>query len=293
MQLPPLGTGVDAEQLARRLTRLTGHLYEGEQLLAVVGTRLLHPPMTHVAVSSVRLLGLDALTQLGPQRSVRHDGADVALVGRRAARLRATWRATGAVLSFGAVDPVDVPLLRDTLDLLGRGTVPAVGLPSTAPGHWSRTELLRAGRQRCWPGTSYVGGRPSDMTVRTILRHCRPGEYPWLVLESRGALVAWSDRLAIVKPGLARDAAAEHSYGPATVIDYGAVTDLEYLAEAGSGVLVVHSPRFAPYGIGGVRSDDPFRAPNAMVLDRAPYLAAQQHLDRLNALVSTARRHAG
>ncbi|GAA4218756.1 hypothetical protein GCM10022220_53980 [Actinocatenispora rupis] len=280
MDLPRLGADVDPGWASRLVDRLSGGLYPGERVLAMVGARRLRPMILFVAVTTGRILALDANPQVGPQIAVTLAGTRVELSRRRPGsnRLRATPPGASAV-DLGTVGDPDARLLREVLP--GPDVPP---LPPGAPAVWRRSVALRAGRRRRWPGTTFVGGRLDDMTVRAILCQCRPGEYPWLVLGSTAVLVAFADRLAIVKPELAGDHPALGS-----VVDYTDVTDLEYLSDGRAGALVVHSTRFAPYDVDRARADGvrgPRQVPNALPLDRDTYLAAQEPLARLHTLVT-------
>lgn len=284
MDLPRLGADVDPGWAARLVDRMSMGLYPGERVLALVGARRLRPMILFVAVTTLRILALDSNPQVGPQIAVTLAGTRVQLSRRRPGsnRLRAERLGSPAV-DLGTVGDPDARLLRDALP---GPDVPA--LPADAPAVWRRAVALRAGRRRRWPGTTFVGGRLDDMTVRAILCRCHPGEYPWLVLGSSAVLAAWSDRLAIVKPELA----GEHPALGAE-LGYPDVTDLEYLSDGRDGALVVHSPTLAPYDVDRARADGvrgPRRVPNALPLDRDTYLTAQEPLARLHAMVAAARR---
>ncbi|HEY3505880.1 MAG TPA: hypothetical protein VGN37_24220 [Actinocatenispora sp.] len=283
MDLPRLGADVDAGWAARLVDRLAGRLYPGERVLALVGARRLRPMILFVAVTSARILALDSTPQVGPQIAVPLAGTRVSLSRRRPGSNRLRAEPPGAPpVDLGTVGDPDARLLRETLP---GPDVPAL---ADAPPVWRRSVALRAGRRRRWPGTTFVGGRLDDMTVRAILCRCRPGEYPWLVLGSSAVLAAWADRLAIVKPELA----GEHPALGAE-LGYADVTDLEYLSDGRDGALVVHSPTLAPYDVDRARADGargPRRVPNALPLDRDTYLAAQEPLARLHTLVIAARR---
>lgn len=282
MRVPPLGAGVDEGSACHLLERLK--LYPGEDVLAVAHASVRRPIAVHVAVTTMRLLALDAAAQLGPRKAVRLDRtAEVAWEARRAgaAKLSATTR-HGRTVEFGTLRTADVPLIGAVLDRV-RAVSPAAP-PSGAPEVFSRDDEIRAGRRREWCGVAFLGGRPNDVVVRHILSHGRPGERPWLVLVGAGGtLVAWSDRLTVVRTGTA-EPAGRSSGGPVCALDFAEISDLEYHADGS--VLVVHSPRLGRYV---VDTDGRHASPNVVPVERSVYLAAQPHLAVLHRLVTSSR----
>lgn len=99
--------------------------------------------------------------------------------------------------------------------------------------------------RRKFPEATYVGTvRVSNAAARAIARISNPDEEPWLIIGTgigaEGFLVAFEDRLAIIKTGLLTSSVAGAFGGErTTVIDFTDITGIEYNSGIFHGVLEV------------------------------------------------------
>lgn len=98
-----------------------------------------------------------------------------------------------------------------------------------------------------WPGL-YMLGAPSRPTYRAMKKLCREDEAPWLLISPgglSGALVAFDDRLVIIKKGFFTAwFAGSMGLGRITVFNYTEITGFELNGGLLNGVLEVLTPSY-------------------------------------------------
>lgn len=157
-----------------------------------------------------------------------------------------------------------------------------------------------SGRQK-YPEATYVGTvRLTNAAARAIERVSNPDETPWLIVGGglgEGCLVAFDDRLAIIKTGAITGLMAGAMGGErTTVIHFTDITGIEYNSGIMTGVLEVLTASYEGTknkdfwrGTGAGRnadSNDPFVLSNTLPLVKSDYKqgakAIQQLRDRIN-----------
>ena len=160
-----------------------------------------------------------------------------------------------------------------------------------------------AARDLSWPQTK-VKGKISRKASEAILRQCGPDEHPWLILTSSGgagSLVAWDDRLAIVKTGAMTSFMAGSLGGErSATFHYSDITGIEYNSGFVNGVLEVLTASYSGSanrdfwrGSASSRnadSNDPWTLSNCLPLAKPEYNQALSEINELKARISTSKQ---
>ncbi len=152
-------------------------------------------------------------------------------------------------------------------------------------------------------GLTVIGCKPNDKTFQAIESHSAPGETPWLILASigAGALVAFEDRLMIVKTGAWTSLmAGSLGGGRITTIPFEQITGIEYNGNIVNGVLEVLTPSYqgsankdfwrGTFKSRNADSNDPFTLSNTLPLAKSDYEKAAPYLTELRTKCAAARK---
>lgn len=160
-----------------------------------------------------------------------------------------------------------------------------------------------AARDSSWPNTR-LKGKLSRKASEAMRRQCYGGEEPWLILTSSGGagtLVAFDDRLAIIKTGgltslMAGSLGGERS----ATFHFTDITGIEYNSGFVNGVLEVLTPSYLgttnkDYWRGtnksrNADSNDPWTLSNCLPLGKFEYNSYLAEIAELKSRVSKAKR---
>ncbi len=156
-----------------------------------------------------------------------------------------------------------------------------------------------------WPNTKVIG-RLSKKASAAIERQCHTDEQPWLILTSgggAGSLVAFDDRLAIMKTGGMTGLMAGSLGGErAATFHYADITGVEYNSGILTGVLQILTPSYQgtannDFWRGSTKSrnadaGDPWTLSNTLPLIKFEHRAAAAELRELRERISEAKRGA-
>lgn len=156
-----------------------------------------------------------------------------------------------------------------------------------------------------WPNTKVIGSL-SKKASSAIGRQCHSDEAPWLILTSAGgagSLVAFDDRLAIVKTGGMTGLMAGSLGGERTAtFHYVDITGIEYNSGIVTGVLQVLTPSYQgtsnnDFWRGTTKSrnadaGDPWTLSNTLPLLKSEHRAAEAELRDLRERIAVAKRPA-
>lgn len=153
-----------------------------------------------------------------------------------------------------------------------------------------------------WPNARYEGTFPNKKTIVAIEQHCGDGEAPWLILGSAGAgaLVAWSDRIMIIKTGAFTGfMAGTLGGGRATTFFFPDITGLEFNGQMMSGVLEILTASYQgtankDYWKGTMASrnadaNDPYTLSNTLPLPKQQYNASAGSLNKLRSMIAASK----
>jgi len=150
----------------------------------------------------------------------------------------------------------------------------------------------------------HCGGDLRSAALRAIREVSQPGETPWLVLNPSGAtgvLVAFEDRLAIIKTGALTGFLAGATFGGRqAVIYFHDINGIEYNAGLMTGVLEVLTASYQgtankDFWQGTLSSrnadaNDPFTLSNTLPLSKSEYRQCQEHITELRRRIAESKR---
>lgn len=213
---------------------------------------------------------------------------------------------SGEMLKLGTMMPKDFTVLQLAFERTSGLTAPAAALTRYEEIRAAAAEADRISKLTIterWPDIAYVGV-PTTAVYKAMQQLCRADEEPWLVISPggvSGALVAFDDRLVIVKKGVFTAwMAGSMGFGRVTTFYYSDITNIEYNAGLLNGVLEVLTPSYQgtankDYWRGTTKSrnansNDPFTLSNTLPMDRVTYSTAQPAIHQLHQRVSAAKR---
>ena len=311
-----LGSGIKPAKGAKLEAKFLPLFGAHEELLLLIKSSNFR--FDHVAVTTERVIGCTGQTtylatfpvelSLSAPLSIRIDFA------KRSAELKGA----GKAMKLKMLHPDDLPLLRETLRTLQAGGAPVEVDDNQGEAGSKmvrrREELRRriderhglADRHSDWPKTAVVGGHLSLKATDAIREQCHDAD-PWLILVSSagaGLLVAWDDRMSIIKTGALTSFMAGSLGGQRTAtFHFRDITGLEYNSGIVSGVLEVLTPSYGgtsnkDYWRGSsssrnANSDDPWTLSNTLPLDKSEYRAAHAQFLELRRRVSEAKAGGG
>ncbi|WP_417219586.1 SHOCT domain-containing protein [Arthrobacter sp.] len=189
----------------------------------------------------------------------------------------------------------------------GRSTRPAPDLLDTATAataeETAMANRVAAAESSSWP-RSTVRGPLSKKASLAIQRQCHGDEYPWLILTSSagaGSLVAFDDRMAIIKTGawasfMAGSLGGERS----ATFNFTDITGIEYNSGFINGVLEVLTPSYSgsanrDFWRGSTQSrnadsNDPWTLSNCLPLDKSEYTDYLKDINELKARISKSKQ---
>lgn len=154
-----------------------------------------------------------------------------------------------------------------------------------------------------WSDSTVTVGKLSKKARAAIHSQCHDNESPWLILTSSGGagtLVAFEDRLAIIKTGALTSFMAGSLGGErAAVFYFTDVTGIEYNSGFISGVLEVLTPSYSgsankDFWRGSNKSrnadsNDPWTLSNCLPLSKIEYNASLAHIKALRERIARAK----
>lgn len=180
-------------------------------------------------------------------------------------------------------------------------TEPPLSPPSGPPAAvaTSSTSTVPAGQQHC-------GGSLSGAAGRAIAEVSHSGEIPWLILNPAGAtgvLVAFEDRLAIIKTGAFTGFMAGSMFGGRQAVLYFVdINGIEFNAGMVNGVLEILTASYqgsankdfwqGTLSSRNADSNDPFTLSNTLPMLKSEYREWQKQISELRSRIAAAKRPA-
>jgi len=292
------------------------HLTPGEQMRFVGTCTMLRPLASHIVLTDSRFLGLQDQTlafSAAADDIVRLDF--VAAHGTVTLALRSGGSITIAGIPIDDMALIEQHLIRlqsrgpkrDTSEPPPRAplaptplrsAVPTiVAPPSTPPPPTGAPVPIRPAPRIC--GKSLRG--PAQRIVDDL---SEPGETPWLILNpagATGALVAFDDRLAIIKAGAVTGLLAGAAFGNRqAVIYFRDITGIEFNAGMLTGVLEVLTASYQGTAnkdfwkgtLSGRNSDsnDPFTLSNTLPMAKSEFQECKEHVAELRRRISESKQ---
>jgi hypothetical protein len=187
-----------------------------------------------------------------------------------------------------------------TIELIA-STEPPLGPPSGDPFPVGAitTSTVPAGQRHC-------GGALSGAAQRAIGEISHGGEAPWLILNPAGAtgvLVAFEDRLAIIKTGVFTGFMAGSTFGGRQAVIYFVdINGIEFNAGMVNGVLEVLTASYqgsankdfwqGTLSSRNANANDPFTLSNTLPMLKSEYREWQEHINELRRRIAAAKRPA-
>jgi hypothetical protein len=154
-----------------------------------------------------------------------------------------------------------------------------------------------------WSNTTVIGNTTRKAS-EAVLRQCHGAEKPWLILNAAGfsgTLIAFDDRLVIIKTGAMTSLLAGSLGGERSAVFYfSEITGIEYNSGFLNGVLEVLTASYSGTankdfwrGAGSSRNrddNDPFKLSNTLPLGKSEYQAALPQIQELRARVGRAKQ---
>ena len=220
-----------------------------------------------------------------------------------AAAKRATEGAPFTLIE--AADPVRAQDAKQRLEGAGASVdlVASTG-PASAPAAASGGVAPRVVSSD--PSARHCGGSLSKAAARAVTELAHGDERPWLILNpagATGALVAFEDRLAIIKTGALTGFMAGSTFGGRqTVMYFQDITGIEFNAGLLNGVLEILTASYQgtdnkDFWQGTLRSrnanaNDPFTLSNTLPMTKSEYRDWQEHVNELRRRISVSKRPA-
>ncbi|WP_240977174.1 SHOCT domain-containing protein [Knoellia koreensis] len=290
------------EKGEKRLETARKALLPGEDVWFLGACNNLRPMANEIAVTPLRVLALS-----GPdiKFQARHDEVASVCTNGKKETLEVTCN-DGRSMLFKMVPRADHAALEHYISY-GRATPPPQTLlDEFAAARSAEAEGLArvsAAAEGNWPHTR-VKGKLSRKASEAILRQCHGAEQPWLILTSSGGagtLVAFDDRLAIIKTGGMTSLMAGSLGGErAATFHFVDITGIEYNSGFVTGVLEVLTPSYS----GGANKDfwrgsnrsrnadsnDPWTLSNCLPLPKSEYNAAIADVQELKARIGRVKQ---
>jgi hypothetical protein len=166
-------------------------------------------------------------------------------------------------------------------------------------------DTIAARNAEFWSEAKSFGDTPTPALMTAAHDHALPGEKPWLVVTTTaaGALVAYKDRLMIIKVGLMTSfMTGTLGGGRITTFPFSEITGIEYNGQMMSGVLEILTASYQGTankdfwrGTASSRNadaNDPYTLSNTLPLNRVTYKAALPELNLLRDLIIKSKSHA-
>lgn len=154
-----------------------------------------------------------------------------------------------------------------------------------------------------WPEAKIPCDQPNRATVDVISRNCAPSETPWLIvsISGNGSLVAFEDRLLIIKTGLVQGINSGAMGGErSATIYYTDITGIEFNSGMALGVLEILTPSYQGTankdywrGItagGNANSGNPRAISNTLPMGKFHHRQIARELQELRSRISAAKR---
>jgi hypothetical protein len=287
------------EKAAKKLAIAKASLLQGEDVWYLGVCNNLKPLVSEIAVTPLRVVGL-------LEREIKFEARYSEIQSLATSEQKGTIeivRQDGRSMTFKQVPKEDVgaiehyarhgqntpasPALLEALDNADAAVAVAAGRVESA-------------RNIDWPNT-IVRGKPSRKASEAILRQCQEDQHPWLILTAAGGagtLVAFEDRMAIIKTGALTSFMAGTLGGErSATFHYIDITGIEYNSGFLNGVLEVLTPSYQgsanrDFWQGSSQSrnadsNDPWTLSNTLPLTKIEY---NDYLTEINELKARIRR---
>ena len=290
------------EKAQKKLEAAQAALLPGEAVWFLGFCNNLRPLASEIALTSLRVV---ALQEREVKFEARYSEIESLVTDANKGTVEVTRR-DGDSMLFKMVPKDDLGAVSHYYDY-GRQAAPPADLVAAADdaAEAARAEAERQAEAKAnpWPRTKVTGrlSRKADLAIR---RQCHGDEQPWLILTSSGGagtLVAFDDRLAIIKTGAMTSLMAGSLGGErSATFHFSDVTGIEYNSGFLNGVLEVLTPSYngsanRDYWRGSNRSrnadsNDPWTLSNCLPLSKVEYNAALQDVNELKARISRAKQ---
>jgi Short C-terminal domain len=290
------------EKASKKLARVQAALLPGEDVWFLGVCNNMKPFANEVALTALRVLALQ-------DGEIKFEARYPDIVSFRRDEKQGTIdvvRRDGGSMVIKMVPKEDLGAIAHYCHY-GLSTPPPSTLLETAEAATaadaSALARVTAAKESSWPNST-VKGRLSRKASEAILRQCHGDEQPWLILTSSGGagtLVAFDDRLAIIKTGgmtsfMAGSLGGERS----ATFHFSDITGIEFNSGFMNGVLEILTASYSgtankDFWRGSNKSrnadsNDPWTLSNCMPLLKAEYNSYLVEINDLKSRVSRAKQ---
>ena len=200
-----LGAKISTRKAGKLLAQAAPALLPGERVTFVCQCSSARPSCRFLLVTSHRVIGWSS----EPTIEFRYVDPVTVEVDRTVDRDEVTIAGATASHRFTVVAAADREFLAEAVRAAqhalganpGPGVQAAFAAAEPTPEQTAAAQVERA-RAGLWPDTMVVGGGLSRTASQAVLRLCRPGEDPWLILvggNQAGLMIAWEDRISLAR----------------------------------------------------------------------------------------------
>lgn len=290
------------EKGSKKLAAAQAALLPGEEVWFLGVCNNLKPFASEIALTELRLVALQ-------DREIKFEARYSDIASLTADPKKGTVevvRHDGHSMVFKMVPKEDHDAITQFVER-GRVTPPPPSLlqsaESAAAAESAAQERVAAAKSSHWPATT-VKGKLSRKASEAILRQCIDTEQPWLILTSSGGagtLVAFDDRLAIIKTGAMTSFMAGSLGGErSATFHFTDITGIEFNSGFVNGVLEVLTASYSgsankDFWRGSNQSrnadsNDPWTLSNCLPLLKSEYNAYLTEINELKARVSSSKQ---
>ena len=295
-------TEISPKELKKVVDRVADRLRPGETITFVGKCMNIRPMLSHFIVTDARLIGVEQKTETFsyPKATISRLEFD-AMRGRVAVSV-----SDGAQVTIKGIPVGDMPVVESVmLELQTSAPTGATPLSGTPSNPVQAAPPPPPGASPSGAGAIKLCGKPvTEAARKAIAGIALPDEQPWLIINPGGGvgvLVAFEDRLAIIKVGaLTSFMAGSLMGGRNTVFYFNDITGIEYNSGLMSGVLEVLTASYQgsankDFWKGTLKSrnadsNDPFTLSNTLPLAKFEYEKWRGDIAQLRKRIADSKR---
>ncbi len=284
------------------LKRASSILHPDEQILFLGQCLNIRPMLSHFVITSSRILGFeqDSLT-------FSHGAQDIERLELDASKGRVELTLVGgSSITIKSIPQVDMAKVERRLNELrspnSASSSHDVGLP---PPSGPPVVTVAAANALSANGTTRLCGKELSAAARRALADVsNPDEVPWLVLNpggATGALVAFEDRLAIIKAGAMTGFMAGSTFGSRQAVFYFRdITGIEFNSGLVTGVLEIQTSSYqgtankdfwkGTLSSRNADSNDPFTLSNTLPMGKTEFRDCSEHIAELRKRIAASKQ---
>lgn len=296
------------------IERLRPVLLAGEDIHYVGQCLNIKPALSHFLITEARIIGAEQGSVRFAYHASELEEIDIDPIKGRV-MLKARGREPFTIKSIPQPDMGDVQVNFERLQV--RTSTPDDRLDPASPLGAPTGMPRKVASQPADPpsnanGFAIASGRPSrhcggalrSAAARAVAELSRGDESPWLILNPAGAtgsLVAFEDRLAIIKTGAFTGFMAGSTFGGRqAVIYFSDITGIEFNGGLITGVLEVLTASYqgtankdfwqGTLSSRNANANDPFTLSNTLPMTKSEYRDCQEHINELRHRISISKR---